>query len=144
MWMVSGSVYRQAVEDLAALRELLIEERSRHEILAVDGRAELTTVRAQLGVEQGKREILAQTTAVLTAQLEFLCSRVNQLETERVILLRTLTNLELPAPTMRTRPVPVPADDATDLGIFEDDPRHAPAGWHEDGSVNYGQGTNTP
>jgi hypothetical protein len=138
---IPTAVYERLLADLQALTETLAEERHRHDLLSGQDADQLARVRQELGTERGRREILSQQTAVQKSFVEFLCSRVNQLETERVILLRSFTNLELPAPTIRpTEPVAAaPAGDGfPDLSIFDDDPRHAPAGWHPDGSVNYG------
>lgn len=137
---ISGAVYQRLVADLQALTETLAEERHRHDLLSGQDADELATVRQELGTERGRREILSQQTAVQKGFIDFLCSRVNQLEVERVLLLRPLTNIDLPAPTIRpTTPAapPDPAASLSDLSIFDDDPRHAPAGWNHDGTVNY-------
>jgi hypothetical protein len=140
---INGAVYQRLLDDLQMLTETVAEERHRHEILSEQSAAELATVRQELGTERGRREILSQQAAVQKQFVDFLCSRVNQLEIERVMLLRQLTNIDLPAPSLRptTAAAPPPVDPAailSDLSIFDDDPRHAPAGWHHDGSVNYG------
>jgi hypothetical protein len=140
---INAAVYQRLVADLQALTETLAEERHRHDVLSGQDADQLAAVRQELGTERGRREILSQQTAVQKGFLDFLCSRVNQLEIERVLLLRQITNLDLPAPMLRpTSPAAAPPDAAaglTDLSIFDDDPRHAPAGWHDDGTVNYGK-----
>jgi hypothetical protein len=119
---VNATVYARLIDDLTYARK------------------ELTDTRVELASERGKREILSRTTAVQESFVEFLCSRVNQLETERVLLLRQVANVDLPAPSMRLRPAGPSGNDAAEMAasIFEDDPSHAPAGWHPDGTVNYG------
>jgi hypothetical protein len=97
----------------------------------------------ELSAERGRREILSRQAAVQESFVEFLCARVNQLETERVVLLRHLTTIELPTPAVRLRPAGSgePGDDAAAMAgvsMFDDDPSHAPKGWHADGTVNYG------
>jgi len=103
----------------------------------------------ELGTERGRREELTRRVESQQTTIAFLCQRVNQLETERALLFRQLTNINLPVPTLTVTPTaqatqaPANAASATldavaSLGIFDDDARHAPAGWHEDGSVNYG------
>lgn len=102
-----------------------------------------------LAAERARREELTRRVDAQQTTLAFLCARINQLETERVLLLRQLTNIDFPVPRLDVTPTaaaPVPpVDDPTTalaaisaLGIFDDDPRHAPAGWHADGTVNYG------
>ena len=127
MW-VSAATYERLIEDIGELRDALADERQRAD-----------AARDELATERGKREILSRQTAVQESFVEFLCSRVNQLETERVLLLRQLTTLEIPAPTMTYRTAtPQPAADPTAVSIFDDHPSHAPKGWNNDGSVNYG------
>ena len=104
-----------------------------------------------LAVERARREELTRRVDAQQTTISFLCARINQLETERVLLLRQLTNIDLPTPTLHITPTAMPANaggpmtgtEALEaiaaLGIFEDDPRHAPAGWHNDGTVNYGR-----
>lgn len=101
-----------------------------------------------LATERARREELSRRVDSQQTTIAFLCARVNQLETERALLLRQLTNIDLPVPTLTAaqslRPDAQTADAATleqlaALGIFEDSPAHAPAGWHADGSVNYGR-----
>lgn len=127
MW-VSAATYERLIEDLGELRDALIAERERCD-----------AARDELHTERGKREILSRQTAVQESFVEFLCSRVNQLETERVLLLRQLTTIDVPVPTMMYRaPAAQTAVDPTAVSIFDDDASHAPRGWHPDGSVNYG------
>jgi hypothetical protein len=144
---INATVYERLLADLQALTETLAAERHRHDLMSEQAAHQLAMVRQDLGTERGRREVLSQHTAVQKSFVDFLCTRVNQLETERVILLRSMTNLEIPAPTIRpTEPAPAAvagADAFADLAIFDDDPRHAPAGWHPDGSVNYGAPTPT-
>jgi len=138
---INAAVYERLLADLEALTETLAEERHRHDLLSEQANHQLAMVRQDLGTERGRREILSQQAAIQKSFLDFLCSRVNQLETERVLLLRQLTNLDLPTPTIRpidTPPAAAPGDGFADLSIFDDDARHAPAGWHPDGTVNYG------
>jgi hypothetical protein len=139
---INATVYERLLADLQALSETVAEERHRHDLMSEQAAHQLAMVRQDLGTERGRREILGQQAAVHKSFIDFLCSRVNQLETERVLLLRQLTNLDLPAPTIRPlEPTPAAApggEGFPDLSIFDDDPRHAPAGWHPDGSVNYG------
>src|SRR5262245_44937368 len=103
----------------------------------------------ELAVERARREELTRRVDAQQTTISFLCARINQLETERVLLLRQLTNIDIPTPRFQITPTaqpnaggPLTGTDALEaiaaLGIFEDDPRHAPAGWHPDGSVNYG------
>jgi hypothetical protein len=102
-----------------------------------------------LATERGRREELTRRVDAQQATITFLTARVNQLETERVLLLRQLLNIDLPVPVLHVTPTALPpqatAGSAAEMlaaisssGIFDDDPSHAPAGWHEDGSVNYG------
>lgn len=101
-----------------------------------------------LATERGRREELTRRADVQQTTITFLCARINQLETERVLLLRQITNIDLPVPVFRVTSVSEPAPTATAttdpleaisaLGIFEDDHAHAPAGWNADGTVNYG------
>src|SRR5262249_9157331 len=79
--------------------------------------------------------------------IAFLTTRLNQLEQERVLLLRQLTGLELPPPPQMavTPRVSVNHDDPRSIleqvatsGIFDDDPAHAPAGWHVEGEGHPG------
>jgi hypothetical protein len=135
---ISSMVYERLRQDLQALTETLAEERHRHELMSEQAGQQLAMVRQDLGTERGRREILSQQTAVQKGLIEFLCSRVNQLETERVLLLRQFVQLDLPAPMIRpTMPAPPEASEYPPVSIFDDDPRHAPAGWRADGSVNY-------
>ncbi len=126
---VNRTDYERLIVDLATSRSDLIDERARGDI-----------ARHELSKESGRREILTRQAAVHESFVEFLCARVNQLETERVLLLRQLTTIEIPAPVVNLRPMgpltPPPAD--TNVSIFDDHPSHAPKGWHNDGSVNYG------
>jgi hypothetical protein len=98
-----------------------------------------------LASERGRREELTRRVEAQQATITFLCARVNQIETERALLFRQLTNIEVPVPQLQVTPTAAPenAGDVLEaisaLGIFEDDPRHAPAGWHPDGRVNYGR-----
>lgn len=143
---INSAVYERLREDLQALTETLAEERHRHELMSEQAGQQLAMVRQDLGAERGRREILSQATAVQKGFIEFLCSRVNQLETERVLLLRQFVQLDLPAPMIRPSEPAAAApggDGFADVSIFDDDPRHAPAGWHPDGSVNYA-GTPAP
>jgi hypothetical protein len=98
--------------------------------------------------ERARREELTRRVDAQQTTITFLSARINQLETERALLFRQLTNIDVPLPQLHVTPTaggPASASDPTDmleaisaLGIFEDDPRHAPAGWHHDGRVNYG------
>ena len=125
---LNSDVYNRLVEDLSLSRADLADERQRSDL-----------ARQELAIERGRREILARQAAVHESFVEFLCARVNQLETERVLLLRQLTTIEIPAPVIHFRPAVTapPAADPTTISIFDDDPSHAPKGWHPDGSVNY-------
>lgn len=139
--LVKRAIYERLLDDLGAMRETVADERSRHELQIESAAQELATVREALGKERGQREVLSQQTAVQKSMIDFLCSRVNQLETERVILMRHLGNIDLPTPTLRQEHPDPPIDPRAalaSLSIFEDDERHAPRGWHPDGSVNYG------
>jgi hypothetical protein len=139
---INTAVYERLLSASQALSETLADERHRHDLLSEQAAQQLAMVRQDLGTERGRREVLSQTTAVQKGFIEFLCSRVNQLETERVLLLRQFVQLDLPAPMIRpSEPAAAAApggDGFADVSIFDDDPRHAPAGWHPDGSVNYG------
>lgn len=100
----------------------------------------------ELARERGRREELSRRCDVQQTMIEFLISRVNQLEKERALTFRQLTSIEIPVPTFtapRAEPdeglLNDPIKALSAMGsIFEDDPRHAPAGFHKDGSVNYG------
>src|SRR5262245_44414151 len=101
-----------------------------------------------LATERGRREELSRRVEAQQTTIAFLCARINQIETERALLLRQLTNIDVPIPQLQVTPTatPVATNSAADvlgaisaLGIFEDDPAHAPAGWHPDGRVNYGR-----
>lgn len=138
---INATVYQRLLADLQALTETVAEERHRHDVLSGQDADQLAAVRQELGTERGRREILSQQAAVQKSFIDFLCSRVNQLEVERVLLLRPLINIDLPAPVLRpTTPAAPPGDAAAafaSVSIFEDDPRHAPKGWNLDGTVNY-------
>jgi hypothetical protein len=136
---VNATVHARLIDDLARLREEVTFERQRADQQSQNASDALVTVTADLAGERARREVLSKQVAVQESFVEFLCSRVNQLETERVLLLRHLTSIEIPAPAVRLRPAGsdnIP--DAVPPSIFDDDPRNAPAGWHPDGSVNYG------
>lgn len=91
-----------------------------------------------LASERGRREELTVRANIQQGLLEFLCTRVNQLEVERALMLRQLTNLEIPVPVLRPTVAPSPAPpDFMSSSVFDDDPANAPAGWHPDGTVNY-------
>jgi hypothetical protein len=138
MW-VNGKVYERLLDDLGAMRETVADERSRHELLTEQNALAFGKVHEELGLERGRREVLSHQAVVQKSMVEFLCARVNQLETERVIMLRHLTSLELPTPTLRAEHPEAggAAAAVAGLGIFADDPRHAPKGWNLDGTVNY-------
>jgi hypothetical protein len=136
MW-VNKQVYERMLDELGALRETVADERARHELLTEQNAEAFGKVHEELGLERGRREVLMQQAAVQKAMVEFLCGRVNQLEGERVILLRHLSNIDLPTPSVRAYQPEAPVDPLAAVGIFEDSPRHAPKGWHADGSVNY-------
>src|SRR5262245_6818708 len=96
--------------------------------------------------ERARREELTRRVDAQQTTIAFLSARVNQLESERALLLKQLTSLDFPTPILQITPTVTPAPDPNamleaiaGLGIFEDDPRHAPAGWHDDGRVNYGR-----
>jgi hypothetical protein len=104
----------------------------------------------ELATERARREELTRRVDAQQTTITFLCARVNQLETERVLLLRQLTNIDMPVPQLHVTPTAAPATTtAADpgaalaaisaLGVFDDDPAHAPAGWFPDGTVNYGR-----
>jgi len=106
-----------------------------------------------LASERARREELTRRVDAQQTSIAFLCARINQLETERVLLLRQLTNIDIPVPSFQVTPTAgqnatnVLGQHATSdmleaissLGIFEDNPAHAPAGWNPDGTVNYGR-----
>jgi len=99
-----------------------------------------------LAAERARREELTRRVETQQTTIAFLCARVNQLETERALLLKQILNIDIPVPTLQVTPAATPASSASDLleqisamGIFEDNPAHAPAGWHPDGTVNYGR-----
>ncbi len=98
----------------------------------------------ELATERGRREELSRRCDIQQTTIEFLISRVNQLEKERALTFRQLTNIEIPVPTFSApRNVPAIPDDpiaalSALASIFEDDPSHAPAGFNPDGTVNYG------
>jgi len=141
---VPATVHARALDDITFARETLAAERNRFDLLLAQATQDLVKARADHATELAKREILQRQTAVQESFVEFLCQRVNQLEAERAIMLRHLTSVDVPVPTLHPRPVPAdpPLDMAAALtsSIFDDDERHAPAGWHADGSVNYGNG----
>lgn len=98
----------------------------------------------ELATERGRREELSRRCDVQQTMIEFLVSRVNQLEKERAVTFRQLTNLDIPVPSFsaprKVDPLiddPIAALNAA-ASIFEDNPNHAPAGWNLDGTVNYG------
>jgi len=97
--------------------------------------------------DRGRREELTRRVDAQQATITFLTTRINQLETERTLLLRHITGVEFPMPrlTVTSRAQPPDVDDPratldalSQSGIFDDDPRHA-AGWNADGSVHYGR-----
>jgi len=132
--MFGNGLTARLIADLEATRADLVDERKRGDV-----------VRDALATERGRREVLTRQAAVHESFVEFLCARVNQLETERVLLLRQLTSIEIPAPVVNLRPMatPQPAADLTSVSLFDDHPSHAPKGWHTDGSVNYGDDERT-
>lgn len=99
----------------------------------------------ELATERGRREELSRRCDVQQTTIEFLISRVNQLEKERALTFRRLTDIEIPVPSFSTPRAeaaslsddPIAALNAS-ASIFEDDPKHAPSGWNPDGTVNYG------
>ena len=100
----------------------------------------------ELATERGRREELSRRCEVQQTTIEFLVSRVNQLEKERALTFRRLTDIEIPVPSFSTPCADTPAIPADPLAalsalasVFEDDERHAPSGWNKDGTVNYGQ-----
>ncbi len=98
----------------------------------------------ELAMERGRREELTRRCDVQQTMIEFLISRINQLEKERAMMFRQLTSIEIPIPsfTAPRQSSEIPADPVAALSalasIFEDDPSHAPLGYNPDGSVNYG------
>jgi len=52
----------------------------------------------ELAVERAKRETLTESLRVLAVQLDFMRLRCNQLERERAILFKHITNLSIPVP----------------------------------------------
>ena len=99
----------------------------------------------ELANERGRREELSRRCEIQQTMVEFLITRVNQLEKERALTFRQLTNIDIPVPSFsapRQEPQ-IPSDPIAALSamgsIFDDDPQHAPAGWNPDGTVNYGQ-----
>ena len=102
-----------------------------------------------LAAQRARREELTRRVESQQTIITFLCQRVNQLEAERALLFRQLTNIDLPVPRLDITATAAHAarhsddphavlDSVAALGIFDDDPAHAPAGWHPDGTVNYG------
>jgi len=100
-----------------------------------------------LAAERARREELSRRVESQQTIITFLCARTNQLEVERALLLRQMTNLDIPTPQLRVTSAAASAsvadaaatlDALTHMGIFDDDPTHAPAGWNPDGTVNYG------
>jgi len=102
-----------------------------------------------LATERARREELTRRVDAQQTTITFLCARLNHLELERALLFKQLTNIDLPVPRLDVtaaadhaqRHVDDPAatlEAISTLGIFDDNPAHAPAGWHADGTVNYG------
>jgi len=126
--LVSGRVYRRALEDLDRLR------------------ADVSSLALDIARERGRREALEHQAIRDRALIEFLCTRVNQSETERAVLLKELTKADIPIATLSTpNPINLPTDpSAAVLGVdmFEDmgDDRAKKLGvrWRGDGSVEYG------
>lgn len=147
MW-ISRAVWERCLAEIGELQDWCANERDRHAILSEQATQYVEKLREQYGQERGQREVLASQVAVQKSFIEFLCSRVNQLEAERVLLLRHLTSIDLPAPTLRPTQPEAPSVDPlsalSSMSIFDDDPRHAPRGWHADGSVNYADDPVTP
>lgn len=101
-------------------------------------------VREELVVERAKREELSRRCESQNTMIEFLCAQLNHVTKERALLIRTATGLDVPVPefTRQHQPVSSPesptiADAILGRGIFADDPRNAPRGWNDDGTVNY-------
>lgn len=139
MW-INKLVWERLLAEVGDLQDFCANERDRHNILTEQATQLVEKLREDYGKERGQREVLSTQVLVQKGFIEFLCSRVNQLEQERVLLLRHLTNIDLPAPSLRPTAPDVPVDPASELSslsIFDDDARHAPRGWHADGSVNY-------
>ena len=65
---------------------------------------------SELAAERAKREVLSHANASLQTQVEWLYLRINQLEKERAILFREVTQLPLPVPEIVANPIPTSAD----------------------------------
>jgi hypothetical protein len=127
MW-VSGRAYRLALEHLEQLR------------------ADLSSLALDIARERARRETLEHQAIRDRALIEFLCTRVNQSETERAVLLKTLTKADIPIATLSTpAPFNLPTDPSaavlgvdmfTDMG--DDEAKRRGVRWAGDGSVVYG------
>ena len=73
-------------------------------------------IREELAGERAKREIMSQTCASQQTQIEWLYLRVNQLEKERAILFREVTQLPIPVPEIVANPLRTSADKLMEKG----------------------------
>lgn len=102
-------------------------------------------------VERGKREVLERQVQAQNTLLSFQCARVNALEAERAIMLKTITGLEIPVPTIsysskETLAGPSQEDMLRAAGALatpfddmgDDEAKRQGVKWDRDGRVIYG------
>lgn len=102
----------------------------------------------ELAAERARRETLDRVLINHHALVGFLCARVNQLEAERALLFKHVTNIDIPMPQIAAA-VPDPRGAAEAVGaatsLFEDmgddAAKRLGVEWKNDGSVEYRGGT---
>lgn len=105
----------------------------------------------ELAVERATREQLERHVATQAGQLAFVCARLTQVDVERAMYIRKLTDIEVPVPSIRPTspsthtagPPASAADMLSTLGaaafedMGEDEAARQGVGWDKDGSVVY-------
>src|SRR5215831_1886175 len=130
--LVSGRVYRRALEDLDRLR------------------ADVSSLALDIARERGRREALEHQAIRDRALIEFLCTRVNQSETERAVLLKELTKADIPiatlsapAPSINLPTSPTGFSDLLGAAMFEDmgdaEAKRRGVRWADGGAVVHGE-----
>lgn len=102
--------------------------------------------------ERGKREVLERQVQAQSTLISFMCARTNALETERAIMLRRITGLEIPIPTIsystkETLGGPTQEDMLAAAGALADpfadmgdaEARRQGVEWDKNGHVVYGK-----
>lgn len=109
-------------------------------------RADLNALQQALVEERTRATVLAQQAGTHATQTAFLIGQINQLNKERVIMVRQITRLEIPLPTLAAVPEKAVISqqdiiDAMGSGMFEDmgdaEAKAAGVGWNPSGEVEY-------